>query len=359
LDVSFWQGGFGLDIKKHRIAFLATALCLVLFFCPQGAEAGILLKKGMENQQVRLLQADLARLGFFNTQPTGYFGDITEQSVKSFQKAYGLEVDGIAGTRTLSKISELLRGQLLLKGMECNEVAALQQGLKVLGFFNVEPTGYYGEITEKAVKEFQKSYGLLCDGIAGKQTLSLLNSLLTDEGIETAASRSTERSKDYLYHWDKISTIFTRGTTAVVLDIKTGLSFNVKRTYGDYHSDTEVLTKEDASIMKKIFGGEWSWEKRPVIVEVKGQKFAASMNGMPHAGVDSKPEGMPGGKPVSGRSGGYGTGYNYDSVKNNGMDGHFCIHFYGSKLHADGLSDYTHQEMVRQANEWARKNLTD
>ena len=38
--------------------------------------------------------------------------------------------------------------------------------------------------------------------------------------------------------------------------------------------------------MKSIYGGDWSWERRPVIITVNGRKLAASMAGMPHAGVE-------------------------------------------------------------------------
>jgi len=44
---------------------------------------------------------------------------------------------------------------------------------------------------------------------------------------------------------------------------------------------------------------------------VNGRKMAASMAGMPHAGVDSAPANTY----VKSRSGGYGAGDNLDSVK--------------------------------------------
>ena len=315
-------------IKASIAAVLV--LCLFLLLCTQTVYAATLLKKGMENRQVLLLQTHLAQLGFFDVEPTGYYGEITETAVKDFQRAYGLDADGIAGPDTLSRIDEIINNKILKKGMEGDEVAVLQSNLKELGYFDTEVTGYFGEITEQAVKRLQEDHGLYRDGIAGRKTFTLINSLLF--GVEadvSVAARSTERNKSYMTHWNEVSGIFTRGTTARVIDIKTGLSFNVKRTYGDTHSDTETLTLEDTEIMKRVYGGNWSWEKRAIIVEVNNLKFAASMNGMPHAGLDGYNEGAY----VNSRSGGYGYGYNHDMIKGNGMDGHFCIHFYGSKLH--------------------------
>lgn len=54
------------------------------------------------------------------------------------------------------------------------EVRAIQQALKDRGLFNSSVTGYYGEITQAAVKKFQRQKGLTVDGIAGPATLRAL-----------------------------------------------------------------------------------------------------------------------------------------------------------------------------------------
>ncbi|MGI5895587.1 MAG: spore cortex-lytic enzyme [Oscillospiraceae bacterium] len=51
------------------------------------------------------------------------------------------------------------------------EVRAIQQVLKDWGLFNEDITGYYGPVTQEAVKKFQRIKGLQVDGIAGPQTL--------------------------------------------------------------------------------------------------------------------------------------------------------------------------------------------
>ncbi len=59
-------------------------------------------------------------------------------------------------------------------GSEGKEVAAIQEALKDRGLFNGEITGYYGAVTQSAVRKFQKQQGLTVDGIAGPQTLAKL-----------------------------------------------------------------------------------------------------------------------------------------------------------------------------------------
>jgi len=70
------------------------------------------LKPGMSGEDVKLLQQVLA------TDPdiypegkiTGYFGKMTENAVKLFQKAANLNQVGNVGPKTLDKINELLKG---------------------------------------------------------------------------------------------------------------------------------------------------------------------------------------------------------------------------------------------------------
>ncbi|MCM3714325.1 peptidoglycan-binding protein [Alkalihalobacillus oceani] len=64
-----------------------------------------LLKFGSEGQAVSDLQTQLKRIGLFNQSVTGYYGTVTEQSVKAFQRQQGLTVDGVAGPKTIEKLN--------------------------------------------------------------------------------------------------------------------------------------------------------------------------------------------------------------------------------------------------------------
>jgi LysM repeat protein len=161
----------------------------------------------------------------------------------------------------------------------------------------------------------------------------------------TASRGSSSSGKSVaLDWWSEASKVFSIGSVAKVIDVHTGKSFNVKRTFGSNHADCEALTSKDSSIIKSIWGG-WTWNRRPVIVVVGNKRIAASMSSMPHAGLDK----YPALQTVDGRSEGYGTGTNLDAVKGNGMDGHFDIHFLNSTRHKDGKVDNEHQKNIRQA----------
>ena len=121
-----------------------------------------------------------------------------------------------------------------------------------------------------------------------------------------------------------IQSVFSRGTVATVTDVKTGISWQVKRRGGTNHADVEPLTASDTAKMKQAYGGSWSWTRRAIWVTINGKKYAASMNGMPH-GVQS--------------------------ITNNNFSGHHCIHFLNSRTHTGNRLDSAHQAAVKAAYE--------
>lgn len=63
------------------------------------------------------------------------------------------------------------------KGSNGKEVAEAQRKLKKVLNKNLSIDGDFGPVTEKAVKEFQRRFGLTADGIIGRRTSAKLNSI--------------------------------------------------------------------------------------------------------------------------------------------------------------------------------------
>jgi len=61
---------------------------------------GRILKEGDSGEDVKQLQRDLKKLGYYNSSIDGYFGPKTRQAVMAFQADQGLVVDGIVGPYT-------------------------------------------------------------------------------------------------------------------------------------------------------------------------------------------------------------------------------------------------------------------
>ncbi|MDP4162538.1 MAG: hypothetical protein Q8906_04450 [Bacillota bacterium] len=121
--------------------------------------------------------------------------------------------------------------------------------------------------------------------------------------------------------WVDADKILPKYTKFTVVDMKTGRMFRAQRRAGSSHADVQPLTPKDTKIMKKIYGGKWSWKRRSIYILYQNRLIAASMHGMPHGG---------------------------GALKNN-FPGHFCIHFYGSSTHRSNSVDLSHQLMILKA----------
>jgi peptidoglycan hydrolase-like protein with peptidoglycan-binding domain len=126
---------------------------------------------------VRDVQRLLARAGDPPGTIDGLYGPLTEQAVRRFQADRGLQVDGIAGARTLAAL--MGRNVALYPGAGDGSggsrlVRQMQRRLARAGDPPGPIDGFYGPLTEQAVRRFQADRGLRVDGIAGPRTLAPL-----------------------------------------------------------------------------------------------------------------------------------------------------------------------------------------
>ncbi|MFL9450347.1 MULTISPECIES: peptidoglycan-binding domain-containing protein [Nostocales] len=121
------------------------------------------------------LQTILHSQGFL-ANVTGKFDLETEEAVKEFQRKNHLYVDGVVGALTWACLCypTIYRGIKILTPKLQESVKELQNILHHEGFLKKEPYGVFDWQTEKAVKHFQRSYGLKDDGIVGAATWAVL-----------------------------------------------------------------------------------------------------------------------------------------------------------------------------------------
>lgn len=137
-----------------------------------------MLSYGEKSDVVLAAQQRLKLLGYMTSEPDGSYGNDTIIAVKQFQSRNDQVVDGYLGpsTRIALNSSDAVPNGLSL-GDSGDTVQKVQNMLSKLGYINsANATGYYGEVTENAVKLFQRTNGLSADGSVGALTMAKLTS---------------------------------------------------------------------------------------------------------------------------------------------------------------------------------------
>ena len=135
-----------------------------------------MLAYGEKSDLVLAAQKRLKELGYMTTEPDGSYGNDTIIAVKQFQSRNDQIVDGYLGpaTRVALNSSDAVPNGLAL-GDSGDNIQRVQNLLSKLGYLkSANVTGYYGEVTEDAVKLFQRTNGLSADGTVGVMTMAKL-----------------------------------------------------------------------------------------------------------------------------------------------------------------------------------------
>jgi len=226
-----------------------------------------------------------------------------------------------------------------------DNVILLQMRLRDLGYYKYKITGYFGDMTVEAVKEFQGINKLTKDGTIGENTSQVLFSndakrapvkeVVKPTPVPTPAptkkpasnnskpASNTNSKYGEMKDWfDWVLPRFARGDKVKMRDFYTGITLNMIRVGGSLHADVEPATKADTAKLKKIYNNRYNATRRPVVVTIRGVQVAGSLYGEPHG---------------------------YETIANNDMNGQVCIHFLNSRTHIRNMKDANHQRCVRIA----------
>ena len=141
------------------------------------------------------LQQALADAGYYEAKVDGVYGPKTVAAVEALQKANGLPQTG-----TLDKATEkALRSELAAKGgaaaqEETASTAAVQQTLKLAGYWDGPVDGQWTDALTDALEDLQKDLGVKVTGTVDAATIAALEKAITDAGKPDVPSTSPSPS---------------------------------------------------------------------------------------------------------------------------------------------------------------------
>lgn len=161
-----------------------------------------ILKLGDRGKEVLDVQSRLCSLGYdVGTDGVdGYFGEDTRAAILLFQQESGLIADGVVADNTWCELVEAgyKAGERLLylriPPFRGADVLVLQRSLNCLGFNAGPEDGIFGDLTERAVLDFQKNSGLVMDGMVDDSVLRIMAKVTKDGEPHSIEAKIPDRN---------------------------------------------------------------------------------------------------------------------------------------------------------------------
>lgn len=216
-------------------------------------------------------------------------------------------------------------------GNNAQFVLFIQQALKELRVYEGALTGYYGQKTESAVKQFQTTYGLPvtgeCDAVTAARLFRAYEGKSEVQyGTEFVSPKWSE-SQDWLRQIGVVE-----GAELRLIDLYTDTPFRIRIADTDCHIDAEPLTAADTRALSRVYGktmsDEIGEELRPMLLVVPQGSQSIQIV----CSIYAKPHGA-------------------STLFDNEYGGAFCLYLDGSTLKGSTTPDSAHQEVIEKAVE--------
>lgn len=225
---------------KTAVNFQAVTPLSKILDLPDKVQFKENLYTGTGNKElVKTLQNNLNKLGFYDQDITGIFGENTKEAVFRFQKKNFIVEHlsdhgaGSFGPMTREKLSEALYKKSIQeavtakwaefhfeenfqRGKRSADVLRLQEVLIQEEFMNHAPTGYFGLITKEALIEFQIAHNIIKNknnrgaGNVGPKTREYLNKILEikkgENSVELEAVLAYQKNEQKMQYFANITT---------------------------------------------------------------------------------------------------------------------------------------------------------
>jgi len=125
-------------------------------------------------------------------------------------------------------------------------------------------------------------------------------------------------------HWHDVRRLMQSRQYIEIFDIGTGITYTVRSFAHGNHADVETINAWETQVHLETFGGFQTWSGRPVWATFNGRTFAAAIHSRQH---------------------------DVSTIQNNNMDGHICLHFYGSTNNFTDVPFY--EDVIAQSIRYA------
>ena len=178
--------------------FNAAAVALEMSWLRLFSDAGCLTDEQQQQAEAavsdytRALKKSLRAAGYYDGEVTGVYGPATVDAVEALQKAHGLPSTGTVDKATAAA----LQGDLSAKGgaaaqQEVASTAAVQQVLKLAGFWDGPVDGEWTPELTEALQDFQKELGVKPTGTVDAATIAALEKAIAEARPEPSDSTSS------------------------------------------------------------------------------------------------------------------------------------------------------------------------
>ena len=183
-------------LKQASQQFNAAVVALEMAWLELFADAGCLTDDQQKKAEAAVhdytqaLQNSLAGAGYYHGEVNGAYGPVTVDAVEALQKAHGLPVTGTVDKATAAA----LQADLQAKGGAAAQqalasTAAVQQTLKLAGYWTGPVDGNWTPALTEALKSFQTALGVKPTGTVDAATIAAL-----EHAIATAKSQKSSPS---------------------------------------------------------------------------------------------------------------------------------------------------------------------
>ena len=189
-------------MKRPMAALLALIFLVALV--PQTALAATVLQVGSTGTNVTKVQQKLIAWGYMDGSATGYYGTVTRDAVKWFQKNNGLTIDGKVGPTTAAKMGlTFSSSSSTTSSSSATIISADHRLLSKLVYGEARGETYKGQVAVAAVVLNRVGSSKFPNTVSGVVYQSGAFSCVSNGSINNTPNSSCIRAaKDALNGWD-------------------------------------------------------------------------------------------------------------------------------------------------------------